>query len=120
MTDIAKIFMQQVGLKSSPFTVSSRYHSVEITTIEGKKDVPIAYVKRRMISSPDKFYVIQKYQTTEGDRPDLLGQKFYNDPERFWQICDANVTLDPEELISTPGNTIHISLPNGIPGNNNA
>lgn len=120
MTDIAKMFIQQVGLKSGPFTVSSRYHSVEITTMEGQNGEPVAYIKRRMIPLPNKFYVIQKYHTSEGDRPDLLGQKFYNDPERFWQICDANVTLDPEELISTPGNTIHISLPSGIPGNNNA
>lgn len=120
MTDISKLFLQQVGLKSSNFSISSRYHSVEISSIENQNGEPVAYVKRRLIPAQENYFVLQKYICSEGDRPDLLAQKFYNDPERFWQILDANVILDPDELTNTPGKIIKISLPNGIPGNSNA
>lgn len=119
MTDISKLFLQQIGLRSGPFSMDSRYHGVEITSMENEEGNPVPYVKRRLIPPCENFHVIQKYVTTEGDRPDLLAEKFYNSPKRFWQICDANVTLDPAELINTPGNTVRLALPNNIALNNN-
>jgi hypothetical protein len=56
----------------------------------------------------------------EGDRLDNITNQFIGDPERFWQICDANNVLEPAELTEQPGNTIRITLPQGIPGNPNA
>jgi len=120
MTDISKIFLQQAGLKSGNFSASSRYKDVDTSTIEEKNGELVAYLKRRMIPAPEKFYLLQKHHTTEGERPDLLAFKYYSDAERFWQIADANLVLDANDLTDNPGNTIHITLPNGIPGNSNA
>jgi phage tail protein X len=33
------------------------------------------------------------YQVKEGDRLDLLAQKFYHNPRKWWLICDANPGL---------------------------
>ena len=120
MTDISKIFLQQAGLKSSNFSASSRYKDVDTSTTEERNGERVAYVKRRMIPAPDKFYLLQKHHTKEGERPDLLAHKYFNDAERFWQIADANLVLDAHDLTDSPGNTIQITLPNGIPGNSNA
>ncbi len=119
MTDLSKLF-QQAGSKSSPFSPSSRYHGVETATIEGKNKEPIAYVKRRLVPSPDNFFVLKKHIISEGDRPDLLAHQYYNNAEAFWQLADANLVMDANELTANPGDTIRITLPNGIPGNTNA
>lgn len=120
MTDIAKIFLQQAGLKASNFSASSRYKAIETATIEDHNGEPVAYVKRRIIPAADRFFFLQKHYIKEGERPDLLAHKYFSDAERFWQIADANLVLDADELTDTPGNSIQITLPNGIPGNSNA
>jgi len=37
----------------------------------------------------------------------------------FWRLCDANGAMRPEEL-ETPGITLTIALPQGMPGTQNA
>jgi len=32
----------------------------------------------------------------------------FRDAERFWRICDANVAMWPEDLVSEPGRVIGI------------
>ena len=39
-----------------------------------------------------------------------------DDPERFWQICDANRAMWPDDLTQTVGRRLRITLPEGIPG----
>ncbi len=119
MTDISKLF-QQAGFKASPFSPSSRYNGIEITALEGENDERVPYVKRRLIPPQDTFFLLKKHLVAEGERPDLLAHEYYNDAERFWQLADANLVSDANELTANPGNTIHITLPNGIPGNTNA
>ena len=43
-----------------------------------------------------------------GERLDHIAQRFYQDPERFWRICDANLALWPDDLISEAGRAILI------------
>lgn len=119
MTDISKLF-QQAGFKPSSFTPSSRYNGIEIAMLEGKNGEPVPYVKRRLIPAQDKFFLLKKHLITDGERPDLLAHQYYNDAERFWQLADANRAMDADELTASPGITINITLPNGIPGNTNA
>jgi len=52
--------------------------------------------------------VAQLYQVREGDRLDLLAQKFYRNPRKWWLIADANPRfLSPDELL-VPGEVIFI------------
>jgi hypothetical protein len=39
------------------------------------------------------------HSVVQEDRLDLLAFTFYRDPEQFWRICDANLTLRPDDLL---------------------
>ncbi|GAC1503583.1 MAG: hypothetical protein NVS2B14_16330 [Chamaesiphon sp.] len=54
---------------------------------------------------------MQEVMYVEGDRLDLITYKTLGDPEQFWQVCDANNTMNPTELTSEVGTTIRIPMP---------
>jgi nucleoid-associated protein YgaU len=48
------------------------------------------------------------YQLREGDRLDMLAQRFFHDPRKWWLIADANPdVLTPEQLL-VPGRQLNI------------
>ena len=105
--------------KPNLFPPNSRYYGVNtstLTTVDGKT---VAFLQRRFIPAPEKFSLLQEYSVVAGDRLDNLAAKFVGDPERFWQIADANLALRPEELTELVGKILRITLPAGIPGNQN-
>jgi hypothetical protein len=120
MTDIAQFILQQVGKKTNSFAPSSRYNGIDTVTIEGSDGEPIVYVRRRFVPPAESFFLLQEHTVTEGERLDNITNRYLGDPERFWQICDANNAIDPGELTETPGTKIKITLPQGIQGNSNA
>jgi hypothetical protein len=36
---------------------------------------------------------------TAAERLDLLAYTFYRNPEKFWLIADANIEMDPDDLL---------------------
>ena len=40
----------------------------------------------------------QVYEFADGDRLDLLANRFYGDPQQFWRICDAGRIPRPDDL----------------------
>jgi len=112
--------MQQIGVAPGYFSLSSRYNNIPVTTLTTNTGENIVYLKRRFIPPTESFATLQFYKVKEGDRLDNITNQFIRDPEKFWQICDANNVLEPSELTEEPGNTIRITLPQGIPGNINA
>ncbi len=103
-------------VKTNPFPTNSRYSltpTATMTTPEGKT---IVYLQRRWIPSPDQFALLQEYTVTQGDRLDNLAARLIGDPELFWQVCDANGAMKPDELTETPGRKLRLTLPQGIPG----
>ena len=42
---------------------------------------------------------------------DTLTVRTLGDPLQFWQICDANNTMNPFEVVATPGRKVRIPLP---------
>jgi hypothetical protein len=106
--------------KPSLFPPNSRYAGIDtakLTTADGKM---IVYLQRRFVPPPGRFALLQEYIVVEGDRLDNLAAKFVGDPERFWQICDANAAVRPEELTAIVGRILRITLPEGIPAQPNA
>jgi hypothetical protein len=119
MSDPLQVLMQGPA-KQQLFPPNSRYAGIDtgqLTTVDGKK---IVYLRRRFVPSSERFALLQEYTVVQGDRLDNLAAKFIGDPERFWQICDANAAMRPEELTETLGRTLRITLPEGIPGQPNA
>jgi hypothetical protein len=116
--DIAQ-FLQQAGSKPGLFSITSRYKDIETATFENKRE-PVVYIRRRFLPQEDNFSLLQVYTVKEGDRLDNVTNQFLGDPEKFWQLCDANTVMHPGELTDTPGAAIRITLPEGIPGYNHA
>ena len=98
------------------FPQNSRYHGIatqEFTTATGKT---VVYVQRRFIPSADQYQVITEHEVIQGDRLDLIADRYLGDPEQFWQICDANNTMIPDELTAKTGTRLKITLPAGLQG----
>jgi hypothetical protein len=89
------------------FFRGSRYQSVETTSLIDERGVEVRYKVVRLIpASPPHV----GYAVAAGDRLDLIAFDVFGDPERFWRICDANLTMWPAALTEHPGRVI------GIPG----
>jgi nucleoid-associated protein YgaU len=116
MTDISQTILQQAGVKVSYFSSTSRYYSIATATMVNSKGETVVFVKRRFVPQPDRFFVLQEHIVKDGERLDNITNQYYGDPERFWQICDANNAMQPNELTEQPDATINITLPEGIQG----
>lgn len=85
-------------LQNSRFVDSN----VVTSTVHGKPAQVVAS------SAPKPYtFAFTSYQLVQGDTLDTLSQKYFNDPELWWVIADAN----PEVLLWYPvpvGMTIRI------------
>ncbi|MDB5148614.1 MAG: hypothetical protein JWQ57_2634 [Mucilaginibacter sp.] len=120
MNNSIQTLLQQSGVKTNSFSPTSRYYSIDTAIINDANGNAIPYLRRRFLPLADQFYQLQEHTVLMGERLDQVTYTYLGDPERFWQICDANNTMRPEELIEEPGSKIKITLPQGIPGNSNA
>jgi hypothetical protein len=107
------------GTANTVFPQTSRYFGIETVKLEKEDGETIVYLRRRFIPQADRFSLLQEHTVTEGDRLDNITHQYLGDPEQFWQLCDANNVMQPNELTETVGNKIRITLPEGIPGYNN-
>ncbi|MFN7949735.1 MAG: LysM domain-containing protein [Blastocatellia bacterium] len=98
---------------------TSRYHKTETAKLETADGRTIAYLRRRFVPPPENFALLFEHSVAEGERLDTLAALYLGDAEQFWRICDANNAIRPDELIETPGRRLRITLPEGIPSNQN-
>ena len=119
MSDPLQALLQS-SAKPSLFPPNSRYAGIDTGTLKTVDGRTIAYLRRRFVPPPERFALLQEYTVLEGDRLDNLAAKFVGDPEQFWQICDANAAMRPEEMTEIVGRILRITLPEGIPGTPNA
>ena len=97
------------------FPANSRYAATETTSYTLPDGRQVVYLRRRFVPSPENFALLQEHFVVEGDRIDVLTARYIGDPEQFWRICDANGVLLPDDLTSTIGSVIRITLPEGVP-----
>jgi hypothetical protein len=116
MTDPLQQLLQIQGLAASAFPAGSRYHGLATLTIEDADGTPRVYVSRRFVPSADRFALVQTHGVVGGDRLDKLAAQYFGSPELFWQLCDANGAMRPNELVETVGRRLRITLPVDIPG----
>lgn len=115
---------------ASSFPPGSRYHSVGTARMEVPLDrsaiapdssrpaaetKTVAYLRRRFVPRPERFDTLAEHFVVQGDRLDNVTAKYLGDPEQFWRLCDANNAMQPDELTEHPGQTVRITLPEGIP-----
>jgi hypothetical protein len=96
--------------------MGSRYSGIDAAAYVTADGRTIAYLRRRFVSPPERFALLQEHVVRDGDRPDLLAYQYLGDPEQYWRIADANAVFWPEELTDLPARLVRITLPEGIPG----
>lgn len=93
------------------FDHTSRYYTLETAALAPKDGRKIAYKRRRFLPQGEEMALLAEVTVTEGDRLDLITARTLGDPEQYWRLCDANNTLDPQELTDEVGRVIRISVP---------
>jgi nucleoid-associated protein YgaU len=87
------------------FFQGSRYATVGEAELIDRQGRVIRYKRIRFIP-PTPAQV--GHRVSQGERLDQIAFRYYRDPERFWRICDANLAMLPEDLVSEVGRTIQI------------
>jgi hypothetical protein len=77
------------------FMKNSRYAKTRIFEPNADGSVPFRGIRPRDIGNAPG---VLEHTQTEGDRPDLLAQNYYQADRHWWRIMDAN----PEFLIAGP------------------
>ncbi|GAB4578157.1 MAG: hypothetical protein Fur0022_08900 [Anaerolineales bacterium] len=101
------------------FPLTSRYSRLEMATLELPNGKTVRYLKRRFLPSAETFSLLREHTVLAGERLDHIAFLELGDAEQFWRICDANNALHPEDLLEI-GKKLRITLPEGIPGIENA
>lgn len=97
------------------FDKTSRYYkvgtaSISVTESDGTVR-QVNYVQRRIIPPVDNSSPLVEHTVTQGERLDNITALYLDDPTQFWQICDANNVLRPNDLTDEVGRVINIALP---------
>jgi hypothetical protein len=101
---------------TSGFPPTSRYAGVETAKIALADSRTVVYLRRRFVPAPEAFSLLQEHTVTQADRLDNIAARYLGDPEAFWQLCDANRAMRPDELTETIGRKLRVTLPQGIQG----
>lgn len=89
------------------FFRGSRYEGVEEAIFVSPAGQEIRY--KRLRFTPDAR-ALQSYRVAQQDRLDLIAFRFYQDPEQYWRICDANRAFLPADLTRETGFRLIIPL----------
>jgi hypothetical protein len=93
------------------FDPKSRYAKLDDATLvvrEPGGDTRTLTYKRRRFFEATPAGPLAEHTLAAGDRLDRLSAAKLGDPLRFWQICDANLVLRPDDLTAEPGRLIEI------------
>lgn len=120
MIDPLQALLQAGELNTTLFAPASRYYVVGTTVLETGNGKVVVHLRRRFVPAPERFSLLQEHTIVQGDRLDNLANQYLGDPEQYWRLCDANGAIRPDEIMERIGQSIRITLPEGIPGENDA
>jgi hypothetical protein len=95
------------------FPRTSRYYNIEIVKYVTSDQREIVYLRRRFLPRSVPGPIIAEHSVEEGDRLDNVTAKYLGDPEQFWQLCDVNDAMQPDELTAEIGRRVKVAMPNG-------
>ncbi len=120
MKDALQQLLAPPGLEATSFPPTSRYHGIGVRTFETVSGQEKVYLKRRFVPPPEAFSLLQIHRVSQGERIDHLAHLYLGNPEQYWQLCDANGAVRPDELTEEVGRELRITLPKGFLGGSNA
>ncbi len=97
------------------FDTGSRYYKIDDVTLSvkdtGGRERIIVYKRRRFVPSSEGTTTLVEHTVIQGERLDNITARYLGDPLLFWQVCDATLILNPDELTSESGRLIKIAMP---------
>jgi hypothetical protein len=78
------------------FTITSRYANVADATYQDASGRQLSYKVLRVTPAAP---TILTHTVVQQDRPDLLANTYYTDPQQFWRLCDGNLAMRPDDLL---------------------
>jgi len=93
------------------FDYTSRYFTLETATLTPKDGKKLAYKRRRFLPQGKDMSLLVEVTVTEGDRLDMITARTLGDPEQYWRVCDANDTVNPDDLTNETGRAIRVPVP---------
>lgn len=93
----------------------SRYDGIPTGRVEaddghgGVRDV--MYLLTRTPIDPAAAVPLAWHRVAADDRLDLVAARYLGDPAVYWQICDANLTLDPGDLVGPDAEGSVLTIP---------
>ena len=93
------------------FDSTSRYYSKETATYTTSDGKEITYVTRRFLPQGEDRPLLVEATVNASDRLDLITSRTIGDPQQFWRVADANNAMNPFDLVSEPGKTVRIAVP---------
>ena len=97
------------------FPVTSRYYGIDTAQFVIAPGQIVTYLRRRFSPDGTQAVVFTEHLVTQGERLDNITARYLGDPEQFWQVCDANTAMRPEDLTAETriGSRLRIPLPQG-------
>ena len=94
------------------FSRISRYRNIPDVIVDDARRRTLASKRLRLL--PEVTGTFQ-HTVEEGDRLDHLGVRYYQQPRKWWRICDANPEfLSPLELVGT-GPLVTVRFAGAVP-----
>jgi len=93
------------------FDHTSRYYTLETNVYEADDGRQIRYKTRRFLPDGEKMPLLVEVTVKPGERLDAIAAEHLGDPLQFWQVCDANNTMNPFDLVDEVGKKIKVALP---------
>jgi len=95
------------------FEATSRYYKLDdatlVVTLPDGSTRTVSYKRRRFTVDPGSLPALE-YIAIQGERPDLLANRFFGEPTQFWRLCDANRVIRPTELTETGGRRLSVPV----------
>jgi DNA polymerase elongation subunit (family B) len=93
------------------FDPNSRYYALETAEYTSTNGRKIAYKRRRFLPQGETLPLSSEIAVTRDERLDLITAKLFGEAEQFWQICDANNAMKPEDLLLESVQVLRIPIP---------
>lgn len=93
------------------FDPASRYAALGTAQLPNPDGTTTAYVPPRILPQPRSLQVLTVATVAAGERLDLLAARTLGDATQYWRLCDANGAMDPEALLTAPGQAVVVPLP---------
>jgi hypothetical protein len=112
-SDPVQMLIDAGAIPASPYSESSRYRDVALTTLTLADGSVVAYGKRRFIPPRRDIAIAAMHLVRGGERPDLLAHQAYRQALLQWRIGDGNAVIDLFELTDTLGARVSVPVPPG-------